>query len=345
MLFLFCNFFENKNYDQRSNVFAFYQRDLLLSADELFYLLEQFFPFDMFNLQNSVPRPVKFHFALKHPLKKKKKNNNNNNKMSSRFAGKVAVVTGSTAGIGKAIAHRLAEEGATVVITSRKAESVEKEVKELTSKGRKAVGMASHQGSVADVQKLIDFVISKCGRLDIVVVNAASNVHFGSMMSATEKQWVYFFFFFLVILYFCKIFEVNVKGSFFLVQKAHPHLKKVKGSVVLVSSIGAYESEPTLGIYNASKTALLGLTHGLSKELGRDGIRVNCIAPGLIPTKFSDALVSNKIARDLMVSRTSLNRLGTPEDCAGVVAFLCSEDAAYITGETIAIAGGTRSRL
>ena len=143
-----------------------------------------------------------------------------------------------------------------------------------------------------------------------------------------------------------KIFDVNVKSSFLLAKSVVPHmLKQGKGSIVFISSIGGYHPIPMIMPYSVSKTALLGLTKALSFELGPDNIRVNCIAPGIIDTKFAGALTSNEYIAEKALENAHIKRFGQPEDIGGIVSFLCSEEAAYITGENIVVGGGMPSRL
>ncbi|EDW30163.1 GL22470 [Drosophila persimilis] len=203
-----------------------------------------------------------------------------------RLAGKVAVVTASTDGIGFAIAKRLAEDGAAVVISSRKQRT-----------------------------------------------NAATNPAVGGVLDCDEKVWD-------------KIFDVNVKSSYLLAKEALPFLRQEKGSsIVFVSSIAGYDAFELLGAYSVSKTALIGLTKAAAKDLAPEGIRVNCLAPGIIKTKFSKALYEDESANDAALMKIPMGRLGTSEEMAGVVSFLVSEDAAYITGEAIVAGGGMSARL
>uniref|UniRef100_H2Z9Q7 Dehydrogenase/reductase SDR family member 4 n=1 Tax=Ciona savignyi TaxID=51511 RepID=H2Z9Q7_CIOSA len=243
-----------------------------------------------------------------------------------RFDGKVALVTASTQGIGFAIARKLAQEGAHVVICSRKKSNVDQALSELKSEGLSVSGLVCHVAKADDRRELIAKIDKDFGGLDMLVSNVAVNPYFGSILSTPGSAYD-------------KIFEVNVKSTFMLIQDAVPLMqKRGGGSVVIVSSTAGYVPSAALGIYSVSKTALLGLTKALMPELSSMNIRVNCIAPGIIQTKFSGALLTDEEA---VKNQIPLGRIGKPHDCAGIVALLCSDEAAYITGETIVVAGGS----
>jgi len=248
-----------------------------------------------------------------------------------RLQGKVAIVTAATAGIGFGIAERLAAEGASVMICSRKKSSVDETVAELRSRGLEVSGVVCHVGDASHRQQLIQKTIQKYGRLDILVSNAAVNPTAGSLMDISEDS-------------IDKILSINIKAALLLVQAAVPHMGE-GGSIVLISSVTGYNPLPPIATYAVSKTALLGLTKGLATELGPEGIRVNCVAPGIVPTKFAAALVADKELERAQTEATALKRLGRPEDMAAAVAFLVSDDSSYMTGETLVVAGGVSSRL
>ncbi|XP_050711780.1 dehydrogenase/reductase SDR family member 4-like isoform X1 [Eriocheir sinensis] len=250
-----------------------------------------------------------------------------------RLAGKVAIVTASTDGIGLAIAQRLGEEGAQVVVSSRKAANVQRAVEELQGLGCTVMGVPCHVSKGQDRQTLIDKTVEKFGGLDILVSNAAVNPTMGGVLECSEEAWD-------------KIFEVNVKNALQLSQLAVPHIQKRKGgAIVYVSSIAGYQPMELLGAYSVSKTALLGLSKAVAQQLAPDNIRVNCVAPGIVKTKFSSAIVNNPMALEKTVEMVPLGRIAEPKEMAGVVAFLCSDDASYITGESFVAAGGMFSRL
>ncbi|KAJ6653071.1 hypothetical protein lerEdw1_010157 [Lerista edwardsae] len=254
------------------------------------------------------------------------------------LADKVALVTASTEGIGFAIARRLAQDGAHVVLSSRKQANVDRAVAELRGQSLSVSGLVCHVGKAEDRQRLIDAALERHGGIDILVSNAAVNPFFwqhpGCHRGCLGKGEG------------LEILDINVKASALLVNLVVPHMRKRGGgSIVLVASIAAYSPFPGLGPYNVSKTALIGLGQNLAPELAPDNIRVNCLAPGLIRTKFSSALWEDKGSADNLMEAMRIRRLGEPSDCSGIVSFLCSPDADYITGETVVVAGGARSRL
>ncbi|XP_039447039.1 dehydrogenase/reductase SDR family member 4 [Culex pipiens pallens] len=252
----------------------------------------------------------------------------------SRLQGKVAVVTASTDGIGFAIAERLGREGAKVVVSSRKEQNVKKAVDQLKSAGLDVTGVKCHVANAADRKALFETAMKQYGGIDILVSNAAVNPEVGAVLDASEEAWD-------------KIFDVNVKCSFLLAKEALPLIRQRKsgGSIVFVSSIAGFQPFSLLGAYSVSKTALFGLTKAASQDLAPENIRVNCIAPGIVRTKFAAALQDSETARATALEKIPMNRFAEPKEIAGVCAFLVSEDASYITGETIVASGGMSSRL
>ncbi|XP_058807781.1 dehydrogenase/reductase SDR family member 4 isoform X2 [Phymastichus coffea] len=250
-----------------------------------------------------------------------------------RLEGKVAIVTASTQGIGLSVARRLAQEGAKVVISSRREANVNGAVDQLKKEGLDVSGITCHVGKAEDRKKLLNEAVSKYGGLDILVPNAAANPTMGPVLDTSETVWD-------------KIFEINVKSTFLLMKESLPLLKNSKSpSIIIMSSIAGYQPFSVLGVYSISKTTLLALTKTVAEELAGDGIRVNCIAPGVIKTKFSEPMYSDEGALETTLSLIPMQRLGTPDEIGAVAAFLASEDASYITGETIIAAGGMKSRL
>lgn len=253
--------------------------------------------------------------------------------MVLRLAGKVAVVTAATEGIGFAISRRLAQDGASVVISSRKQKKVDKALKQLKDEGLDVSGTVCHVGKVEDRTTLIAQVLESKGAIDILVSNAAANPAMGPILDTTEEQWD-------------KIFDVNVKSAFFLAKEVAPHMEKQgHGSILFVSSIGGYQPFALLGPYSVSKTALLGLVQAMAPQCAEMGIRVNGVAPGVIRTKFSASLHTEPSVAEQVLQNIPLKRFGESEDVANTVSFLVSDDASYITGETIVVAGGMASRL
>lgn len=250
-----------------------------------------------------------------------------------RLQGKVAIVTASTDGIGYAIAERLGEEGASVVISSRKENNVIKAVNNLRSKGIKVEGVVCHVSDAEHRKRLFKVAKEKFGQLDILVSNAAVNPAVSPILETDDNVWD-------------KIFEVNVKNSWQLAKEAYPEMQeKGRGNIVFISSIGGYQPLEPLGAYSVSKTTLLGLTKAIAKELVHDNIRVNCVAPGIIETKFASAITSTDTVRESSLALIPMKRFGEPHEIAGVVAFLVSDDASFITGETIVASGGMYAHL
>ncbi|KAM9424638.1 dehydrogenase/reductase SDR family member 4 isoform 1-T2 [Pholidichthys leucotaenia] len=251
----------------------------------------------------------------------------------SSLAGKVAIVTASTDGIGLAAAQALGKRGAHVVVSSRRQANVDKAVALLQSQGVRVTGTTCNVGKGEDRENLVQMTVDQCGGIDILVSNAAVNPFFGNIMDSTEEVWN-------------KILDVNVKSAFLMTKLVVPHMeKRGGGNVIFVSSVAAYQPMQALGPYSVSKTALLGLTRALAPELAQSNIRVNCVAPGVIKTRFSSALWQNEDIMDDFKRQLCIKRVGEPEEIGGIIAFLCSEDASYITGETITVTGGMSGRL
>ncbi|KAK1366086.1 tropinone reductase-like 3 [Heracleum sosnowskyi] len=251
-------------------------------------------------------------------------------KMGKRFVGKVVIVTASSQGIGFAIALRLGLEGASVVISSRKQKNVDEAVEKLKARGIEALGMVCHVSDAQQRKNLVDKTVQKYGKIDVVVSNAATNPSNSTILESKESV-------------LDKLWEVNVKTAILLLQDASLHLTR-GSSVIFISSIGGYNPSPSMAMYGVTKTALLGLTKALATEMAPN-TRVNCIAPGFVPTYFSDIITKSETMRKTIEVKTLLNRLGTTEDMAAATAFLASDDASYITGETLIVAGGVPSRL
>ncbi|CAB3397788.1 unnamed protein product [Caenorhabditis bovis] len=254
-----------------------------------------------------------------------------------RLEGKVAIVTAATKGIGLAIAERLAEEGAHVVIGSRNQKNVDDALEYLRKLGlTKVDGLAGHIADVEYQKKLVDFTVQKYGRIDILVNNHGINPSFGHIIDVSDEVWD-------------KLFQVNLKAGFQMSKLVHPHMaKNGGGSIIFNSSYSAYKSPPGIAAYGITKTAVVALTKALALGLAKDNIRVNGIAPGVIKTKLSRALWDGgeEVEKNVVeMQEIALNRLGVPKECAGTVAFLVSDDASYITGEMVVIAGGVNARL
>ena len=244
------------------------------------------------------------------------------------LTGKVAVVTGASKGIGEAIARALGEFGATVVVSSRRLEAVEAVAEQLRASGIKASAVAAHMGDMAQARALMDEVIARHGGVDIIVNNAATNPVFGPMMNADESV-------------FQKIMAVNVQGPLELCKRAVPVLRsRGGGSIVNIASVGGLNPERMLGLYSVSKSALISLTKVMAKEWGGMGIRANAICPGLIKTKFSQALWQNDQVLKQALAMAPISRIGMPQDLAGLAVFLASDAASYCTGGVFVADGG-----
>lgn len=244
------------------------------------------------------------------------------------LAGKVALVTGSTRGIGKSIAEQMANAGAKVVISSRKSDACESVRAEFAARGHEAIAVPCNVGRKEELKNLVDTVIAKWGRIDILVCNAATNPIFGPMINASDDA-------------FDKIMLTNVKSVFWLANMVLPQMAERKdGAMIIVASIGALRGSSQLGLYGASKAAEAGLCRALACEWGPNNIRVNCIAPGLIRTDFARALWEDETRRKARETLTPLRRLGEPQDIGGIAVFLASEAASFVTGQMIVADGG-----
>ena len=246
------------------------------------------------------------------------------------LSGKVAVVTGSSRGIGRAIAERLAEHGAKVVVSSRKAEAC-KEVAEAINKKHgkdRAIVMPANISSKDDLKNLVEETDRKFGKIDILVCNAASNPYFGPLGGIQDDQ-------------FRKILDNNILSNHWLAQLVSPQMiKRKEGSIIIVSSIGGLRGSAMLGAYCISKAADLQLARNLAVEYGPHNVRVNCIAPGLIKTDFARALWEDKERLKVREEQTPLRRIGEPDEIAGAAVFLASAAGSFVTGQNIVIDGG-----
>ncbi|MFZ4559947.1 MAG: glucose 1-dehydrogenase [Saprospiraceae bacterium] len=242
--------------------------------------------------------------------------------------GKVAIVTGASKGIGEAIARALGQAGAKVVVSSRKQEAVDALCASLRIEGIDATAIAANVGKGEDLQSLVQGTFAQYGGVDILINNAAANPVFGPVEDT--ETWA-----------FDKIMDVNVKGPFELGKLVLPSMKsRGGGAIVNISSIGGLKPEPQLGIYSVSKAALLSLTKVMAKEWGAYGVRANAICPGLIKTKFSEALWANEQILQHMMGLQPIARIGTPEEIAALTLFLSCDASAYSTGSVFTADGG-----
>ena len=247
-----------------------------------------------------------------------------------QLEGRRAVITGASRGIGKAIAERLARNGARVALVSRKRESLEEVARELASRGTETLVIPANMNRSEDVVAIIPQVVERWGGVDILVNNAATNPVFGPLVDLNEEAWD-------------KVMKTNVSGPFLLSREAAREMMKVgTGVIINIASTGGLEPSPMLGAYSVSKAAVIMLTKVMAVELGKSGIRVNCIAPGLVETRFAEVLVNTPSIHDAYVERAALGRHGQPEEIAAAAHFLASDASAYMTGQVMVIDGGTR---
>lgn len=246
------------------------------------------------------------------------------------LTGKTAIVTGSSKGIGKAIAHRLAEHGANVVISSRKADACEAAVAEINSAvGRKAaISVPANIAVKEALENLVSETERAFGAIDILVCNAATNPHFGPMSTISDDQ-------------FTKVLQNNIVSNHWLIHMVAPAMRERKdGSIVVISSVGGVKGSNLLGAYNISKAADMQLARNLALEFGADNVRVNTIAPGLVKTDFAKALWDNPQILKSFTEHSCLKRIGQPDEIAGMAVYLASKAGAFTTGQTIVIDGG-----
>jgi NAD(P)-dependent dehydrogenase (short-subunit alcohol dehydrogenase family) len=242
--------------------------------------------------------------------------------------GKVAIVTGASKGIGESIALALGKAGAKVVVSSRKQSAVNEVAAQMVGMGIDAVGIACNTGETVQIEKLVEETHAQFGGVDILVNNAATNPIFGPVVQADLNA-------------FDKIMDVNVKGPFYLAKLCYPFMKqRGGGSVINISSVEGLSPGFGLGLYSVSKSALIMLTKVMAKEWGPDRIRVNTICPGLIKTKFSEALWSNEMIMKQVMQQQPIKEIGMPDDVAGLALLLASDWGNYCTGATFTVDGG-----
>jgi NAD(P)-dependent dehydrogenase (short-subunit alcohol dehydrogenase family) len=245
------------------------------------------------------------------------------------LTGKVAIVTGSSRGIGHAIAAEFARHGANVVISSRKQDACNAAAETINAQyPGHAIAVAADIAVRSELEHLVTMARAAYGQIDILICNAASNPYFGPMAGITDEQ-------------FEKTFRNNVLANHWLVSLAsHDMIERKDGAIVFVSSVGGFRGSPVIGAYNVTKAADMQLARNLAVEFGKLNIRVNCIAPGLIRTDFARALWEDPNNLATALKGTPLGRIGEPEDIAGVAVLLASPAGRYITGQTIVVDGG-----
>ena len=242
--------------------------------------------------------------------------------------GDVVIITGSSRGIGKAIAIQMAKAGGKVVISSRKEEACQTVADDLKNQGLKAISVPCHVGDKEQLKNLVQKTLDEWGKIDTLICNAATNPTYGPLSELTDSA-------------FEKIIQVNVQSSIWLSNLVVPHMiKNKKGSIILMSSITALLGSEVIGAYGISKAAEAALVRNLATELGPKGIRVNAIAPGLIKTEFSRALWEDPDYLKKQETATPLRRMGLPEEIAGVAHFLSSRASSFMTGQLLVADGG-----
>lgn len=245
------------------------------------------------------------------------------------LSGKVVVITGSSRGIGRAIACAMADHGARVVISSRKQEACEATAAEINAiHPRAALAISANISSKDDLRHLVEQTVEHFGQIDILVCNAATNPYYGPMSDIADEQ-------------FRKVLENNVIANHWLIQLTAPGMiARREGSIVIVSSIGGYLGSSVVGAYNISKAADMQLARNLAVEYGPSGVRVNCIAPGLIKTDFARALWEDTETLSAVTKRAPLCRIGEPHEIGGAAVFLASKASTFVTGQTLVVDGG-----
>lgn len=248
------------------------------------------------------------------------------------LSGHVAIVTGSTKGIGRAIAARYAEAGCKVVVSSRKedvCEAVAKDINEnWAANGGEAVAIPCHVGYKEQLQQLVDRTMDRWGKVTTLVPNAAVNPYHGASIDTPDSAWD-------------KIMETNVRSTFWLCNMVLPQMVERKdGSIIIIASIAGLKGSPDLFAYSVSKVAEHQIARNIAVEYGRHGVRANAIAPGLIKTDFAKALWTDPKRLAAVENTLPLRRLGDPDDIAGAAVFLASRAAAYVTGQVLNVCGG-----
>ncbi len=244
------------------------------------------------------------------------------------LSGKLALITGASRGIGAEAAKMLARFGARVILSSRKREGLDGIAQEITEEGFEATVRPCHNGDLSQINSLFEELDREGESVDILVNNAATNPYFGPAVEMEEAAWD-------------KTFEVNLKGPFFMSQQAAKRMKqKGAGSIINVSSINGIIPMHGQSAYSITKAGLISMTQSLAKELGPDGIRVNALLPGLTDTKFASAMTENQEYMKRVIPQIPLGRVAQPDEMSGMILFLASRAASYVSGGAFVVDGG-----
>jgi NAD(P)-dependent dehydrogenase (short-subunit alcohol dehydrogenase family) len=251
-----------------------------------------------------------------------------NDKRIFDLSGKVALITGASRGIGEAVAFAYAQAGARVVLASRKQADLDGVAQRIRESGGDALALAAHSGDAAAIANVVEQAVSTYGGIDVVVNNAATNPHFGPILTAEDSHWD-------------KILDVNVKGYFRVVKACVDSMKaRGGGKIINMASVAGLEPQPMMGIYSVSKAAVLMLTKVLAAELAQFNIQVNAIAPGFVKTKFSSALWQNPQINQAVLNTIPQKRMAEPDEIAGLAVYLASPASSFVTGSTFIVDGG-----
>ena len=241
---------------------------------------------------------------------------------------RTALVTGASRGIGRAIALAFADAGATVAVCARSAEGCQEVADEIVKDGGRAFAVPANIGRNGEADRVVEQVMTNAGRLDVLVINAATNPQFGPLLDAEEAA-------------IDKILDLNVKAPIRLIRAAYAAwMQDHGGSVINMASVAGIKPEALTGAYNASKAALISVTKTLARELAPAGVRVNAIAPGLVDTKFAAVLISTDAIHEHILGQTALGRHAQPDEIAGAALYLASDAASYVTGTVLVVDGG-----
>jgi NAD(P)-dependent dehydrogenase (short-subunit alcohol dehydrogenase family) len=241
---------------------------------------------------------------------------------------KVAIVTGASRGIGRAIAEHLCQAGAKVVLSSRKQDALDVVAGEMREQDYDVLAVAAHNGQKDALTNLVKQTVAQYGGVDILVNNAATNPHFGTLLESEDSMWQ-------------KTIEVNIMGNFWLCQAVVPFMReRGGGKIINVASVNGIRPGTYQGIYSMTKAGVISLTKTLAMELASDNIQVNAIAPGLIKTKFAQAIWGDDTVLKGVQARTPMERIGEPDEIAGMAVYLSSKSASFVTGQVFVIDGG-----